>query len=46
MIKLAFLQMHIMTKQIRISNKIHKELKKEATDREMTIQEVAEERLA
>lgn len=38
--------MRIMTKQIRVSNKIHKTLKKEAIDREITIQEVAEERLS
>jgi len=35
-----------MTKAIRVSNKIHKLLKKEAIDRELTIQEVAEEKLS
>jgi len=38
--------MRIMTKQIRVSNKIHKKLKTEALDREITIQEVAEEKLS
>jgi len=35
-----------MTKAIHVSNKIHKAIKKEAIDREMTIQEVAEEKLS
>ena len=45
MIKLAFLQMRIMTKQIRVSNKIHKKLKAEANDKETTIQAIAEKYL-
>jgi len=35
-----------MTKAIRISNKLHKDIKREANERDMTIQEVAEERLS
>ena len=46
MILLIYLQKHLMTKQIRVSNKLHKELKKEAIERDMTIQEIAEERLS
>ena len=46
MIKLTQLQNIIMTKAIRISNKLHKDIKREANEREMTIQEVAEERLS
>jgi len=34
-----------MTKAIHVSNKIHKLIKKEAIDREMTIQQVVEEKL-
>jgi len=45
MIKLTQLQNIIMTKAIRISNKLHKDIKREANERDMTIQEVAEERL-
>jgi len=45
MIKLTQLQNTIMTKAIRISNKLHKDIKREANERDMTIQEVAEERL-
>jgi len=45
MIKLTQLQKYTMTKAIRISNKLHKDIKREANERDMTIQEVAEERL-
>jgi len=45
MIKLTQLQNYTMTKAIRISNKLHREIKRAAMDKDITIQEEAEERL-
>lgn len=35
-----------MTKSVRISNKLHREIKKAAADKDISIQEEAEERLS
>jgi len=45
MIKLTQLQNYTMTKAIRISNKLHREIKRAAMDKDITIQEEAEARL-